>query len=327
MPRLNAYVRNPRFLENTTVRPLYLVMPTNAGHVQDAVRCGRRHNMSIRVRSGGHDYEGLSYRSVNASDFAVLDLSELRTVLVDSQTSTAWVESGATLGELYYAIGNVSDVLGFPGGVCPTVGVGGHFSGGGFGTLMRKHGLAVDNVVDAELVVANGTVLNRTTMGEDVFWAIRGGGGSFGVVLKWQVGLVTIPATVSVFKEAVSGSEGAVDKVTRWQKVAPALPGELYLRVRVQEKKADFRASFLGGCDDLRRVMNRSLGLNGADCKEMTWVESVAYIWLGSNATREDLLSRNTSKSESPNSFKATTDYVRQAIPRDAWAEIFGKLV
>ncbi|XP_020199936.3 berberine bridge enzyme-like Cyn d 4 [Aegilops tauschii subsp. strangulata] len=328
--QLDKYIRNPKFLANTTGRPLYVVMPANAHHVQIAVRCGSLNGVPLRVRSGGHDYEGLSYRSVGIEGFAMLDMSELRTVVVDNQTSTAWVESGATLGELYYAISKASDLLGFPAGVCLTVGVGGHFSGGGFGTLMRKHGLAVGNVIDAELVDANGTLLNKTTMGDDVFWAIRGGGGgSFGVVLKWQVRLVPVPATVSVFKVSVSNSQGAaVQAVTKWQKVAPALPEELYIRALVQNDMAVFRAVFLGTCDALLPlVMSRSdgipeLNLRRSDCKEMTWIESVAYV---NNATVEDLTKRTTSEFDSSNGFKATTDYVRRPIRREVWAKIFNK--
>jgi hypothetical protein len=122
----------------------------------------------------------------------VVDLAGFRSVRVTRGTpATAWVESGATLGELYYAIGKVSDRLAFPAGLCPTVGVGGHLSGGGFGMLLRRHGLAADHVVEALLVNAEGRLLNSTTMGRDVFWAIRGGagGGSFGIVLSWRVNL------------------------------------------------------------------------------------------------------------------------------------------
>ncbi|VAI18892.1 unnamed protein product [Triticum turgidum subsp. durum] len=220
-PLLKSSIRNPKFFTPSTVRPLYIITPTNASHVQAAVLCGRRSGLRIRVRSGGHDYEGLSYRSVRAESFAVLDLSSLRAVRVDAQAATAWVDSGAQLGELYYAIGKASGVLGFPGGLCPTVGVGGHFSGGGFGMLLRKYGMAIDNVIDAVLVDAKGRLLNKNTMGSDVFWALRGGGGeSFGVVVSWQVKLLPVPPKVTVFNVPVTASQGAADLVTRWQQIA-----------------------------------------------------------------------------------------------------------
>jgi hypothetical protein len=327
---LKSSIRNPKFFTPSIVRPLYIVTPTNASHAQAAVLCGRQNGMRLRVRSGGHDYEGLSYRSERPEAFAVLDLSNLRAVRVDLQTSTAWVDSGATLGELYYAVGKASNVLGFPAGLCPTVGVGGHFSGGGFGMLLRKYGLAIDNVVDAVLVDARGRLLSKNTMGSDVFWAIRGGGGeSFGVVLSWQVRLVPVPATVAVFNVPVPASLGAVDVVTRWQQVAPALPDDLFIRVLVQQQTANFQSLFLGTCDALLPVMGSrfpELGLNRSSCKEMTWIQSVPYIYLGSGSTVEDLLNRTTSASVFSSGYKATSDYVRQAIPRDVWANIFSRL-
>ncbi|CAN1156918.1 O-acetylstemmadenine oxidase, partial [Linum perenne] len=76
-----------------------------------------------------------------------------------------------------------SSQLAFPGGICPTVGVGGHLGSGGFLTLIRKHGLAADNVIDASLVDARGRIFDRRAMGEDVFWAIRGG---FALRARWM---------------------------------------------------------------------------------------------------------------------------------------------
>ena len=122
------------------------------------------------------------------------------------------MDSGATLGELFYAISQASKQLAFPAGLCPTIGVGGHFSGGGFGMLLRKYGLAADNVLDATLVDANGELVDKQAMGPDVFWAIRGGGGggSFGIVLSWKVKLVPVPPTVTMFTVLKSVHEGAV---------------------------------------------------------------------------------------------------------------------
>ncbi|MBA0593674.1 hypothetical protein Gorai_010609 [Gossypium raimondii] len=91
----------------------------------------------------------------------------LRSVQVDVEKATAWVESGATIGELYYGIAQKSRTLAFPAGLFYTVGVGGQFSGGGYGPLFRKYGLAADNVIDARLIDAKGRILDRKSMGED----------------------------------------------------------------------------------------------------------------------------------------------------------------
>ncbi|XP_027183962.1 berberine bridge enzyme-like 23 [Coffea eugenioides] len=108
-------------------------------------------------------------------------MSKIREIDVDLKNQTAWVGTGAILA-----------------GVCPSVGIGGHFSGGGQGMLTRKYGLAADNVIDAVIVDAQGRIIDRNMMGEDLFWAIRGGGAaSFGVVVKWKIKLVPVPPIVT----------------------------------------------------------------------------------------------------------------------------------
>uniref|UniRef100_A0ACD5YFS5 Uncharacterized protein n=1 Tax=Avena sativa TaxID=4498 RepID=A0ACD5YFS5_AVESA len=324
---LTSSVWNHKFLTASTVRPFAIVKPTNASHVQAAVVCGRQNDVRIRVRSGGHDYEGLSYRSERPEVFAVLDLADLRSVSVDPKAATAWVESGATLGELYYAVSKASKLLAFPAGLCPTVGVGGHFSGGEFGMLVRKYGTAIDNVLDATLVDAKGRLLDKQAMGADVFWAIRGGGGgSFGVVLSWKVKLVPVPPTVTMFILPKSVDEGAIDILAKWQEVAPAFPEDLFINVVITKQVAKFQSMYLGTCDALLSLMETrfpELGLNRTHCKEMTWIQSVPYIYLGTTATVEDILDRSTSASSSS---KSTSDYVRQAITKDVWAQIFAWL-
>jgi hypothetical protein len=324
----SSTVRNIKFLSDKTVKPLYIVTPTDASHIQSAVVCGRRHGMRIRVRSGGHDYEGLSYRSVQPEPFAIVDLSKMRTVSIDAKAATAWVDSGAQLGELYYGIGKASPRLGFSAGVYPTVGVGGHLSGVGFGLLLRKYGTAADNVIDAKVVDANGRLLDRKAMGEDHFWAIRGGGGeSFGIVVSWQVKLVPVPPKVTVFHIQKDIKEGAIDLVTKWQTIAPALPDDLMVRVQAMGQKAMFESLYLGTCKDLVPLMScqfPELGMNLSHCKEMSWIDSVPYIPLGPKATVKDLLNR-TSNIRAFGKFKS--DYVREPIPESEWEKIFTWLV
>jgi FAD/FMN-containing dehydrogenase len=184
---------------------------------QSAIFCGRVNGVRLRVCNDGHDYEGLSYRSLEPWEvFGVVNLSSLRaiTVTVDELLPTAWVDSGAMVGELYYAVAKNNPGLAFPAGVCPTTDVGGHFSGGGIGMIMRKYGLSTDNVVDAKLVDVKGDLLDRAIMGEDLFWAIRGGGGgSFGIVVSWKVSLVKVPPTVTV-APSTSSPSGRVPRRT-----------------------------------------------------------------------------------------------------------------
>lgn len=196
---LNARANNLRYRQPTTRKPLLIVVPRTELNVATIVTCARTNGVKIKTRSGGHDYEGISFTA--PFPFILLDMFKLNNVKVNIKKETAWVQSGATLGEIYYRIAEKSPVHAFPAGVCPSVGAGGHFSGGGYGALIRKYGLSVDNIVDARVVDANGRILDRKAMGEDFFWAICGGGGSsFGVILAWKLQLVRVPSKVTVFR-------------------------------------------------------------------------------------------------------------------------------
>lgn len=215
--------------------------------------------------------------------------------------------TGATVGELYYKISSKTNIHGFPAGVCPTVGAGGHVSAGGFGTISRKYGLSSDNVLDALLVDAKGNLLQKDSMGEDLFWAIRGGGGtSFGIVVSWKVKLVPVPPIVAVFTINRARNQGALDLVTKWQNVAPRLHEDLFIRIVVQQVYeggerqvgAGFNALFLGNCLELLGMMEKDfpeLGMQRQDCKEMSWIESVLYFaFYNSDISKEVLLNRGT---------------------------------
>ncbi|KAL2494238.1 FAD-binding Berberine family protein [Forsythia ovata] len=196
---LKSYIRNLRFNESTTRKPQLILTALQVSHIQAAIVCSKIHGLQMKIRSGGHDYEGVSY--VSDVPFFILDMFNFRSVNVSIENETAWVQVGAIVGEVYYRIAEKSNVHGFPAGVCPTVGVGGHFSGGGYGNMMRKYGLSVDNIIDAQIIDVNGRILDRASMGEDLFWAITGGGGSsFGVVLAYKIKLVRVPSTVTVFR-------------------------------------------------------------------------------------------------------------------------------
>ena len=281
----------------------------------------------MKIRSGGHDYEGVSYVS-SESRFFLLDMQKLCSIDLDMATETAWVQTGATLGELYYKIVQSSKLHGFPAGVCPTVGVGGHLTGGGYGNMMRKYGLSVDHIVDAQLVNVHGQVLDRASMGEDLFWAIRGGGGaSFGVILAYKINLVRVPETVTVFRVEITQEQNADDVVFRWQEVAPELDEALFIRMVLDVVKASqtgektLRASFvtlfLGDSDRLVSIMRESfpeLGLRKSDCIETNWVQSI-FFWadIPMGTPEEYLLRRSPEKLVH---LKRKSDYLKNPISK-----------
>ncbi|KAJ0986330.1 hypothetical protein J5N97_004686 [Dioscorea zingiberensis] len=132
---LLSSIQNLRYTSAATPKPALIIIPSSEFEVQAAVHCCKRNGLRLRVRSGGHDYEGLSYHSFNKDPFVLLDLANLRSVDVDVEEGTAWVQAGATTGDLYYRIGEKTSTYGFPAGTCSTLGTGGHFSGGGMGTM------------------------------------------------------------------------------------------------------------------------------------------------------------------------------------------------
>ena len=334
---LHSYIRNRRFSTAATPKPFAIVSAKHEFHIQSTLICAKQCGLQVRIRSGGHDYEGLSY--VSQVPFVVLDMFNLRSIDIDIAKSTAWVQAGATLGELYYRISEKSNVHGFPAGVCVDVGTGGHFSGGGYGNLMRKYGLSVDNIIDAQLVIVNGTILNRESMGEDVFWAIRGGGGaSFGVILSWKIELVPVPAKVTVFNKKWILENNATDVVYRWQQVAHKLPNEIFIRAVPQvvnggqkgkeTVQVSFVGHFLGQSNSLIPLMNErfpELGLLQTDCIEMSWIESTIFWADLPNGTSIDALLKRASEPDI--FFKAKSDYVKKPIPKAGLESIWKLMI
>ncbi|RZC58049.1 hypothetical protein C5167_005355 [Papaver somniferum] len=323
--------RNRRYLSpnNNSRKPKFLILPSHESHVQAAVICCKKHGLDLKVRSGGHDVEGLSYTSSDIDPFILVDLINYRNVAVNVEDRTAWVQAGATIGELYYRVGEKSSTLGFPAGFCPTVAVGGHFSGGGL----------ADQIIDAEIANVEGKILSRKTMGKDLFWAIRGGGGaSFGVVLSWKVKLVPVPHIVTAAMVERTLEQGATDLVYKWQFIADRLPGGTYIGLNctvvnsnaTRERRTVrviFSILFLGNVDELLRLMEENfheLGLQQNDCTEMSWLESNIYFYYTVRSPLELLLDRDPMAKIYT---KAKSDHVMVPRPKEGleglWSMLF----
>jgi FAD/FMN-containing dehydrogenase len=173
-------------------RPALIARPAGVDDVAKAIAFARDHQLPLAIRGGGHNGAGLG----TVDDGVVIDMSRLNDVQVDPQARTARVGGGATLGQLDAATGEHG--LATPSGIISTTGVGGITLGGGLGHMTRTFGLAIDNLLEAELVLASGERV-RASADEhpDLYWAIRGGGGNFGVVTSFLFRLHEVPSVVA----------------------------------------------------------------------------------------------------------------------------------
>ena len=162
-------------------RPLVVVRPMNAGDVIGAVNFARESGVDLSVRGGAHSAPGFGTNDGGV----VIDLSRMRGVRVDPASQIARVEGGALLGDLNAATHAFG--LATPGGIIASTGVGGLTLGGGSGYLNRAFGLSIDNLLSADVVTADGKfVVASDKENEDLFWALRGGSGNFGVVTSFE---------------------------------------------------------------------------------------------------------------------------------------------
>ncbi|KAF7820805.1 berberine bridge enzyme-like 21 [Senna tora] len=308
------YIRNTRFNTSSTPKPSLIITPPHEAHVQSTVICAKSViPIQIKIRSGGHDYEGISYVS-NHQPFIVLDLFNLHNITVDVQKNLVVVHAGATLGVLYYKIWNNSRTHGFPTGVGPTVGVGGHVSSGGYDNMLGRYGLSVDNVIDARIVDVNGRILDKESMGEDLFWAIKGGGGE-------DVGAKHNRSCRSVAGSRSPCGRQALDQAAD---VATELDGG---------KRFQNGESFGGDvvsrrCRRARDAIGETVSSAWAkegELYETTWVESVLW-WanypLGTKP--ETLIDRNLNSADF---LKRKSDYVQNPIPRSGLEVLWKKMI
>ena len=212
-------------------RPAAIVRAANVDDVRQVLRAAREEGFELAVRSGGHSVSGHS----TTEGGLVIDLREMSRIEVDADARTAWIEAGATAHQATEVLARHGLVIGF--GDSGSVGVSGITLNGGIGFLVRKFGMTIDSLVAAELVTADGDHLHVDAKHEpDLFWAIRGGGGNFGVVTRFKFllhelprftgGMLILPATPETIAGFAAASLQAPDELTTIGNVmnAPPLP-------------------------------------------------------------------------------------------------------
>lgn len=210
-------------------RPAAIVRVRNVDDVRRVIETARREGYELAVRSGGHSISGYS----TTDGGLVIDLREMAKIAIDRDARTAWIETGATAFQITEALAPHNLVIGF--GDSGSVGVGGITLGGGIGFLVRRFGLTIDSLIGAELVTADGRHLRvDETREPELFWALRGGGGNFGVVtrLKFRLnelphftgGILILPATPETIAGFAAASVAAPDELSTIGNVMPAPP-------------------------------------------------------------------------------------------------------
>ena len=209
--------------------PAVIVRVRNTDEVARVIRLAQDTGMELAVRSGGHSNAG---HGVSEGGI-VLDLSDMRDLQIDLEGKTAWAESGLTAGEYTIAAGKHGLATGF--GDTGSVGIGGLTLGGGVGYLVRKYGLTIDDLLAAEMVTADGQILQVDPESHpDLFWAIRGGGGNFGVVTRFKFrlhevgsiygGMLFLPATPETIASFIELADAAPEELSTIANVMAAPP-------------------------------------------------------------------------------------------------------
>lgn len=208
-------------------RPAVIVKAADATDVIRVVSLARETGLELAVRSGGHSNAG--HGTTDAG--VVLDLSKRKGIEIDVEGRTVWAETGLTAGELTNAVGAHGLAVGF--GDTGSVGIGGITLGGGVGYLVRKHGLTIDSLLAADVVTADGELIRvDPTSHPHLFWAIRGGGGNFGVATRFRFrlcalpavvgGMLMLPATADIIASFMALAEAAPEELSTIANVMPA---------------------------------------------------------------------------------------------------------
>ena len=209
--------------------PAYIVRAADAADVIRAVEFARAHDLPLAVRSGGHSVSGLS----TVDDGVVVDLSEMKAISIDPVVRTVWAQPGATSADMAAATQPYG--LALSTGDTASVALGGLTTGGGVGLLSRKFGLTIDSLRSVEVVTADGRlIVAEATKNPDLFWAIRGGGGNFGVVTAFEFdlhpvgmilgGALILPVSAEVIRGFADYTVTAPDELTTIGSIMPIPP-------------------------------------------------------------------------------------------------------
>ncbi|KIH91154.1 chitooligosaccharide oxidase [Sporothrix brasiliensis 5110] len=265
--------------------PAAIVVPKTIADIQAAVKCAAANKIKVSPKGGGHSYASFGLGGENGH--LVIELDRLNKVTVNSTTKVATIQAGARLGHVFTELYKQGQRA-ISHGTCPGVGLAGHSLHGGFGFSSHTHGLALDWMVGATVVLANATVVNcSATENADLFWALRGAGSSFGVVHTFYFNTFAAPPQTTAFQVNLPWSS-AGDCANGWSALqdwlsAGSMPAELNFRIFGSSYQTQIQGLYHGGQAALQTAMQPLLGKLGASLSQVQQTD-----WVGGFAAYDN---------------------------------------
>lgn len=285
--------------------PIIIVFAQETRDVINAIKWARCNDIPIRIRSGRHNYEGLSVRDGGI----IIDVSEMKRVEIDRTGNTATIQTGLRDYQMAQLLGEQGLVV--PPGLCPTTGIAGFTLGGGQSSLSRPWGLAIDNLIEAEIVLSDGCVLHASKEEHaDLFWALRGGGGgNFGVCTSFR--FHTRPLETVAYTQISWPIENLRPVLQSWQNYTlPNADKRLTPLLTIASGESTLlmmQGVFLGTSEALRALLQPLINSAAPDSiyiEEIPWLEAAAKI----AATQPG----------NPEPFKSVGPFLYQLLPDEA---------
>ncbi|KAJ3324110.1 hypothetical protein HDV06_000651 [Boothiomyces sp. JEL0866] len=301
--------------------PTGVVLAQSEAQVVKSVLCAQKVGINHVVpRAGGHSYEDFSSQD-NAIVVDVAALNQVTVTTNNGDTGLATVGAGTRLGKVYKEINNQGG-FNFNGGTCPTVGIGGLVSGGGYGMVARQYGVAADRVVSIRMVLYNGTiVVANSTQNQDLYWAVRGGGsGSFGIITEFVISVFKTPQN-AMFKISYDNTN-AKTLLAAWMKYFPSSDSRLTTQYQLDKYGSTLVGQFLGSKQEIQKIIQESGMLSLGGIKDQVWSENCdsagakAFMWTAS-CDRVDILNVPTYLSRNDKEYsKSKSEYGSQLLPQ-----------
>lgn len=260
--------------EAVNAYPVVIVYCFNPCDVANAILWSREHEIKLRIRSGGHNYEGYSI----GTNKLVIDTTFMRDIKVDTAEDTVEVQAGTRLLPLYEKLYQYGYT--FPGGTCPTVAISGLVLGGGIGLSARYLGLTTDNLIEAEMVDAGGNQLTANhECNSELFWALRGaGGGNFGVVTGYKFRLKKVNK-ITLIQLRWDNNESARNQFLQvWQDWLPHLDRRMSSFGRIYKRGAMMNAFFYGKPEEAVQILEPLLNIPGLTQETIEYVPFIEAV-------------------------------------------------